>query len=104
MRLASGEGGRGLTELEVTEADAVQRLETISKLGYGVEHRAGFCHREIERVGDRHPAIADLEGFTVVTSALASFAGDENVWQEVHLDAANTFPLAGFAATALHVE
>jgi hypothetical protein len=40
----------------------------------------------------------------VVTPAVADFAEDVDVGQEVHFDAALAFTLAGFAAAALNVE
>ena len=48
--------------------------------------------------------ISDLEGLSVVSLALADFAGDVYIGEEVHLDLHNAVALAGFAAPALNVE
>src|SRR5580698_8289413 len=48
--------------------------------------------------------ILHLQGFVVVALAAANVARHVNVGQEVHLDALQAIALAGFAASALHVE
>ena len=58
----------------------------------------------VERVGDREAAVLHLERLAVVAAAAARVAGDEDVGQEVHLDAQHAVALAGLAAPALHVE
>ena len=60
--------------------------------------------RDVERVGDRQAAVLHLERLAVVAAAAARVAGDEDVGQEVHLDAQHAVALAGLAAAALHVE
>src|SRR5439155_24245083 len=60
--------------------------------------------REIERVRDRHAAVEHLQRLAVVTPAAARLASDEDVGEEMHLDAKHAVALAGFASTALHVE
>ena len=50
------------------------------------------------------PLKRTCEGFLIVTATVTYVAEDVNVGQEVHLDALLAFALAGFAASALHVE
>ena len=48
--------------------------------------------------------VEDLERLAVVAAPAAALAGDEEIGQEVHLDAQHAVALAGLAAPALHVE
>ena len=48
--------------------------------------------------------VAHGQRFGVVAAAAADFAGDVNIRQKIHFDAAQAVALAGFAAAALHVE
>ena len=64
----------------------------------------GLVDGEVERVGDRQAAVADLERLAVVAPARAGLAGDEDVRQKVHLDAQHAVALARLAAAALDVE
>ena len=48
--------------------------------------------------------VADGERLGIVAAAAANFAHHVNIWQKIHFDAAQTIPLAGFAAAALDVE
>ena len=59
---------------------------------------------EIEDVVDAVSLVADGESFGIVATAAAEFAGDVNIGQEIHFDAAQAFALAGFAAATFDVE
>ena len=48
--------------------------------------------------------IFDLERFAVVPAAVADFARNINIRQEVHLDLDDAVAVAGFAPAALYVE
>ena len=50
------------------------------------------------------PLVLDFERFAVVAFAVADFAGDVHVGQEVHFDFNHAVALAGFAAAAFDVE
>ena len=69
-----------------------------------LEDGDGVLDGEIEDVGDAVAVELDGERFLIVTAAVTYFAEDVDVGQEVHLDAALAFALAGFAAAALNVE
>ena len=73
-------------------------------VGMSLRMGSGVGDGEVEEVGDGVAVEFDGEGFLIVTAAVTDFAEDVDVGQEVHLDAALAFALAGFAAAALHVE
>ena len=64
----------------------------------------GFFDGHVEDVGDGVAVELDVEGLLVVTASVADFAGDVDVGEEVHLDAALAVALAGLAAAAVDVE
>ena len=72
--------------------------------GIALEELGRLLHRDVERVGDREAAVLHLERLAVVAAAAARVAGDEDVGEEVHLDAQHAVALARLAAAALHVE
>ena len=104
LRLAAGERRRRLAELDVVEADVVQRLQPPPDLRDLGEERERLLDRHLEHVGDRLALEAHLERLAVVALALAGLAGDVDVGQEVHLDLDLAVALAGLAAAALDVE
>ena len=53
LRLAAGERGRLLADVDVAEADAVERFELFADGGHGLEEDFAFLHRHVENVGDR---------------------------------------------------
>ena len=59
---------------------------------------------KIEKIGNGKTFVTNGESFRVVTFAAADFAGDVNIRQEIHFDAALAIALAGFAASAFHIE
>src|SRR5712692_4169020 len=48
--------------------------------------------------------VADGKRFGIVAAAAANFTHHIHVGEKIHFDAAETVPLTGFAAAALHVE
>src|SRR5262249_34365657 len=104
LRLAAGKRRRRLAELDVSEADVLQRSQLVGDAGKVLEQRQRLVDREIEDVGDRFAAILDLERLAVVAPALALLARDVDVGQEMHLDGDDAVALAGLAPPALDVE
>ena len=104
LRLAARQGRRRLAEVDVAQADVVQRLE----LGPDVRHRREEVERlgdgHLEDVGDRLALVVDLERLAVVALAVADLARDVDVGQELHLDLEDAVALAVLAAAALDVE
>jgi hypothetical protein len=104
LGFAAGEGGAGLAEAEVAEADFGERGADVVDAGHGAEEGHGFVDGEVEDVGDVQALVGDLEGFAVVAPAAALFAGHVDRREEVHLDAEDAVAFAGLAAAALDVE
>ena len=104
LGFAAGELGAGLAELDVAQADVVERLEHLVDAGEVLEEGQRLLDGHVQHVGDVLAAVVDLQRLGVVARAVADFAVDVDVGQEVHLDALGALALAGFAAAALDVE
>ena len=104
LRLAARQRRRRLAELDVAEADVLQRAQLVGDRRKVLEQRQRLIDRQVEHVGDRLAAILDLERLAVVAAALALLARDVDVGQEVHLDRDHAVALARLAAAALDVE
>ena len=104
LGFAAGEGGGGLAEVDVAEAYVDEGLELDVDGGDVFEDGDGVFDGEVEEVGDGVAVELDGEGLLIVTASVTYFAEDVDVGEEVHLDAALAFALAGFAASALDVE
>jgi hypothetical protein len=104
LSLAARERGRRLPELDVVEPHVVQGLEPAPELRDLGEEAQRLLDRHVEHVGDRLALEAHLEGLAVVALAAARLARHVDVRQEVHLDLDRPVALAGFAASAAHVE
>ncbi len=104
LRFAAGKRRRGLSELDVAQSDIDQRLQLLLDLRNVFQHRQRFLNRQFP--ADRQwsgPCISP-PAFRVVAAAAADVAGDINIRQKIHFDAALAVALAGFAAPAFHVE
>ena len=104
LGLAAGERRRRLAELDVAEADVVERLEQPRDARDVGEELDRLLDAHVEHVGDVLALVADLERLAVVALAVADLAGHVDVGQEVHLDLELAVALAGLAAAALDVE
>src|SRR5580704_14760443 len=90
--------------MDVAEAYVDQRLELGVDGGDVLQNGDGVGDGEVEEVGDAVAVELDGEGLLIVTASVTYFAENVDVGEEVHLDAALAFALAGFAASALDVE
>ena len=93
-----------MAELDVTEADVLQRPQLVRNGREVLEQRQRLIHGEIQHAGDRLAAVLDFERLAVVAAALALLARHVHVGQEVHLDGDHAVALTRLAAAALHVE
>ena len=84
--------------MNVAETDIDQGLEPLFDLRDGLEHRQGVGDGKLEKVGDAVTLVLHGEGLVVVAAAATDLAKHIDIGQEVHLDAALAFALAGFAA------
>src|ERR1019366_4911127 len=104
LRLAAGERGGGLSEVDVAQAHVVQRLQLDADLRQVFHQRQGVLDGGFQQIGDGVALELHLQGFAIVASPAAQIARHVDVRQEVHLDALEPVALARLAAAALHVE
>ena len=69
-----------------------------------MENLHGFAHGELQRLVDIESVVANLEDAALVARALALFAHQLDVGQELHLDGHRAIALADLAAPARDVE
>ena len=104
LGFAAGERRRRLADLDVVEADRVQRAELVMDRGdvFEVGHR--FLHVHLEHLGDALFLVHHLQRFAIEAVAVADGARDPDVGQEIHFEPVRAVAVARFAAAALHVE
>src|SRR5690606_26011013 len=95
---------RLLADLDIAEADLLERRQPVADRRHRLERLDALVHRHVEYVGDRAVAEFDVQRFAIVAFALADVAFDIDVRQEVHFDLDDAVALARLAAAALHVE
>ena len=86
LRLATRERGSWLTKAQIAEAHLAQGLETIADGRDRIKALQCIFNLQIKDVRDRHPLPGDIERLAVVALTAAGFAGDIDVWEELHLD------------------
>ncbi len=104
LGFAAAEGVEGLAEGEVAEADLVEHGEAGADGGLGSEVFEGVGDGGVEQVGDGFFLMGDGEDLGLEAAALADGAGDEDVGEELHLDAFVAEALAVVAAAVAGVE
>ncbi len=87
LRLAARERRRGLAELQVIEADIVQRLKHRGDFGDIGEVLKRLLNVHLQNVGDALPFEADVQGLSVEPFPLADRAGHPDIGEEIHLQA-----------------
>src|SRR5580704_16931226 len=101
---AAGQGGRGLAEADVPQADIGQGGQVAVDGRDGGEEAGGFLDRHVQHVGDGLALVVHGQGVGVVPGAVADLARDVHVGQELHLDLEGAIARAGLAAAAFDVE
>ncbi|MPL73132.1 hypothetical protein SDC9_18925 [bioreactor metagenome] len=104
LRLAARQRRRLLADLDIAQAHLDQRIHLLADRGHRLEEALRILDRHVEHIGDRLALELDLQRLAVVALALAGFAFDIDVGQEVHLDLDDAIALTGLAAPALDVE
>src|SRR5439155_17148916 len=104
LGFAAGDRRRRLTEPDVSEPDVAERLELATEARDALKELVRFVYGHIEHVRDTLALIRDVERLAAVALALADFAGDGHVREEVHLDLDVSVAGARLAAAALHIE
>ncbi len=104
LRLAAGQRGRALAQLDVAQAHVHQRFQLAGDRRHRLEQLQRILDGHFQHVVDVEALVEDLQRFAVVALAVADVAGHVHVRQEVHLDLDQAVALAGFAAAAAYVE
>ena len=78
--------GDGLPEMNVVEADVVQRLQHAANLRNVLEQFDGLLNVHGQHVVNALAAIANLQRLAIETLAFAHRTRDPNVGQEVHFE------------------
>ena len=104
LGFAARERRRRLSELDVIQADVVQRLQFVAHVGNVLEQLQRLLDVHLEHIGDGLALELDLQRFVVVPMSLADRAGHPHIGEEIHFQAIRAVPFAGFAATARDVE
>ena len=104
LGFSAGEGGGGLAEAEVAEAYFIEDGEFVEEAGDSDEETESFLDGEVEHVVDAFALVVDAEDFGLVAGAVAVFAGEFDIGEELHFDSDGAVALTGFAAAAGDVE
>ncbi len=104
LALAAGEGGAGLAELEIAQADILYCLYLVQYVGHVLEELHCLVDGHVQNVRDALSVEAHLQGLAVVALAVAYLAGHGDVREEVHLYGLVAVAVAGLAPAALDVE
>src|SRR3954469_3562577 len=101
LRLPTTQRRRRLPQLDVAEADVLQRSQFVCDWREVLEKRQRLVDGQIQDVGDRLAAVPDFQRLAVVSPSFALLARHVNVRQEVHFDCDHTVALTRFASAAL---
>ncbi len=104
LRFASGEGGCGLADPDIAQADILQGLKAVGHGWEGSKYLQGSVDGHIQHIRDAVLFETHLQGLAVEAGTMADLAGYINIRQELHLNPQLTLALACFATAAMHVE
>ena len=104
LGFAAGEGGGGLAEADIAEADFVEDVELVDDARVSGEVGEGFLDGHVENVVDVLAFVFDVEDGGFVTGCVAFFAGEFDVGEELHFYGDGAVALADVAAAAGDVE
>src|SRR5581483_5169959 len=104
VRFAAAQGGGGLAEADVAQANVGEGEARLVNLRDGAEKCHRFIDRHVQHVGDVHAFVTDFQSLAVVTASVAGFAGHIDRRKEVHFYFDEAVALAFLAASALDVE
>ena len=104
LRFAAGERRGRLPQPQIAQPDIVQHLQALHQARRRVEEVHRLAHRELQHLVDVQTVVANIQNAALVARALALFADQFHVGQELHLHRDRAIALAGFAAAARNVE
>src|SRR5215475_11055557 len=96
LGFAAGKSCGGLSELNIAEAYFDKRRKFLLNLRNIFEKFQRFADGQVQDVADRMVFVTHGERFRIVAAAAADFAGDVNIREKIHFDAAEAITLAGF--------
>src|ERR1035437_4635311 len=104
LRLAAGESGRALPQMDVAQAHVHQGLQLLAHLRHVGQHGERVFDGQLQNVGDGVAEKLYGQRLLVVAAAVADFALHVDVGHEIHFDAALPIALASLAAATAHIE
>src|SRR5438270_10570205 len=104
LRFATGKRSRSLAQPQISKPDIEQRVQFIRYARHIPEKTRRFIDTHIKHIRDVFAFVGDLERLPVVAAAMADFALDVNVGQEMHLDFDEAAALAIFAPATFDIE
>ena len=104
LRFTTGNRGACLPKLHVAKANIAQALKHAADLWVRFKVQYRVVHSHVQHFGNVLAFELHLKRFAVVPGALAGFACNEHVRQEVHFNLHHALTLACFAAAALDIE
>src|SRR5438067_1986432 len=104
LSLSAAQGCRRLTQPQITQPNFFQYPQLVGNLRRRSEKLKRLFYREIERIKDVLPPVANLEDTRLVARPFAFFTNQLHVSEELHLDCHRSVALADFATSARDVE
>ena len=93
-----------MADLDIAQPHFRQHRHLVADRGHGLEEFQRVFHRHVQHIGDALALELHFQRFAVIACALALFAGDIDIRQEVHLDFDQPITAARLAPPALDVE
>ena len=106
LGFAAGEGGGGLSELEVTKAGVVEQLEGAVESGVGGEKFRCLADAHPEDLADILAVVAHVQCREIIAHFMACFTGDPGGGKEIHFqfDASVAFALGALSLGVIEGE
>ena len=104
LRLAAGQGGRGLTQLHVGQAHIIERFDFSADGGHIFEEVYRFLHGHIQHIKNTLSLVLHIQGLAIIALAAADLTGHIHIGKEVHLDLDDAVAAAGLTPASLHIE
>src|SRR5258708_2042540 len=104
LRLAAREGGRGLSQPQISQPNFLERPQLLGDLGRLGEELQRFLHRQIQYFVNVFSSVTHLEYRRLVARALALLTDQFDVSQKLHLNRDRAIALTSLAAPPWDVE
>ncbi len=104
MSLPARKGGGWLSQGHITKAHILDGLELALNFGNVFEKFYRIIDRHVQDLSDIFLLVVDFQGFTVIAGAMANFAGNIDIRQEVHLNLDDAITATCLTAAALDIK